>query len=184
MPRYAAFLRGMNIGGRRLTNDDLRAHFEDMGFTGVQTFRASGNVVFDAAGVLGGERSLDALREKIEHGLASCLGYAVPVFIRGAEEVRAIAAATPFPPKRLQAGAGKLQVALLRVPPAPQARAQALSLAGDEDGLVFAERELFWLPRGGVLDSALDMRTIERLLGEMTVRTKGTIEQIAGRHFP
>ena len=52
-----------------------------------------------------------------------------------------------------------------------------------EDGLAFGERELYWLPRGGVLDSALDMKTIERLLGSMTMRTKGTIEQIAAKHF-
>ena len=46
MARYAAFLRGMNVGGHRLTNEQLRAHFHTLGFAEVETFRASGNVVF------------------------------------------------------------------------------------------------------------------------------------------
>lgn len=38
MTRYAAFLRGMNLGGRRITNSDLCACFEAMGFTGTKYF--------------------------------------------------------------------------------------------------------------------------------------------------
>jgi uncharacterized protein (DUF1697 family) len=182
MASYAAFLRGMNVGGHRVTNDELRAHFAALGFADVASFRASGNVVF-TADRQAGRASAEELRERIEQGLAEALGYAVPTFVRAAAEVRAIAAAAPFAPERLQGSAGKLQVALLASPPSPQARAQALSLAGDRDGLVFGERELYWLPAGGVLDSALDMKTIERLLGSMTMRTKGTIEQLAAKHF-
>lgn len=178
MSSYAAFLRGMNVGGHRVTNEELRAHFSAMGFTDVATFRASGNVVF--AGV---EQPLPQVRARIEEGLADALGYAVPTFIRAAAEVRAIAASMPFAPARLQSSAGKLQVALLADSPSPQAQADALATAGEVDGLAFGERELYWLPAGGVLDSALDMKTIERLLGPMTLRTMGTIEQIAAKHF-
>jgi uncharacterized protein (DUF1697 family) len=182
MASYAAFLRGMNVGGHRVTNDELRAHFAALGFTDIASFRASGNVVFTADRQAGGH-SAEELRERIEQGLAEALGYAVPTFVRAAAEVRAIAAAAPFAPERLQGSGGKLQVALLTDSPTPQARAQALSLAGERDALVFGERELYWLPAGGVLDSALDMKTIERLLGSMTMRTKGTIEQLAAKHF-
>jgi uncharacterized protein (DUF1697 family) len=178
MSSYAAFLRGMNVGGHRLGNEELRAHFTAMGFADVATFRASGNVVFaDIA------EPLEQVRARIEEGLADALGYSVPTFIRAAGEVRAIAASTPFTPERLQSSAGKLQVALLVDSPSPQVQADALSLAGDVDGLAFGGRELYWLPAGGVLDSALDMKTIERLLGPMTLRTMGTIEQIAAKHF-
>jgi uncharacterized protein (DUF1697 family) len=177
MSSYAAFLRGMNVGGHRLSNEELRSHFTAMGFAEVATFRASGNVVF--AGVA---EPLEQVRARIEDGLADALGYSVPAFIRAAGEVRAIAASTPFTAERLRS-AGKLQVALLAASPSPQAQADALSVAGDRDGLAFGERELYWLPAGGVLDSALDMKTIERLLGPMTLRTMGTIEQIAAKHF-
>jgi uncharacterized protein (DUF1697 family) len=148
-----------------------------MGFDGVQTFRASGNVVF-----AGDARPPQALAARIEAGLAESLGYAVPTFVRSAAEVRAIAAAEPFQAQRLRS-AGKLQVALLAEEPTPEARAQALEVAGERDGLVFDGREVYWLPSGGVLDSPLDMTSIARVLGQTTIRTKGTVEQIAARHF-
>ena len=53
MERYVAFLRGMNLGNRRLKNEELRGEFEALGFAEVATFRASGNVIF---GDEGGER--------------------------------------------------------------------------------------------------------------------------------
>jgi len=182
--RYAAFLRGMNVGGHRLSNDELRAQFVAMGFAEVATFRASGNVVFAAAARRPGAQTPQAIGERIEAGLAAALGYAVPTFIRAEAEVRAIAAASPFAAERVRACAGKLQVGLLAASPSPQARAEALALAGDTDGLVFEEREVYWLPSGGVLSSALDMTGLARLLGAMTLRTKGTIELIAAKHFP
>jgi len=55
--------------------------------------------------------------------------------------------------------------------------------AGDSDLLAFARLELHWLPRGGVLDSALDMLAIEAITGPMTMRTAGTIRELAGRHM-
>jgi uncharacterized protein (DUF1697 family) len=177
MSHYAAFLRGMNVGGHRLTNDELRAHFAALGFAEVATFRASGNVVF-----AGEAQPEEAVRERIERGLEQALGYAVPTFVRTAAEVRAIAAAKPFDERRLRA-AGKLQVGLLAAPAPPHAQAEALALAGDTDGLAFAGRELYWLPRGGVLGSALDMSSLARTLGAMTIRTMGTVEQIAAKHF-
>ena len=73
--RYAAFLRGMNVGGRRLTNDELRSCLTDMGFRDVECFRASGNVVFD-----GDRRPAAAVKTRIEQGLAVSLGYAVPTW--------------------------------------------------------------------------------------------------------
>ena len=173
----------MNVGGHRLSNDELRTHFQEIGFDAVATFRASGNVVFDAGAGEHGSVSDESLRERIEKGLEAALGYAVPTFIRSAEEVRAIAAHTPFEVEQLAASKGKLQVALLAVPPGRRPREQMLSLASANDRLAIRASELYWLPGGGVLDSTLDMKAIERLLGSMTMRTKGTIEQIASRHF-
>ncbi len=178
MSSYAAFLRGMNVGGHRLTNEELRARFLAMGFAEVATFRASGNVVF-----AGEAKPPEEVRARIEAGLAEALGYAVPTFVRTAAEVRAVAAATPFEAERVSSSAGKLQVGFLADEPSPQARADALALAGETDGLVFDGRELYWLPADGVLDSALDMTSLARLLGAMTIRTKGTIELIAAKHL-
>ncbi|HTU79882.1 MAG TPA: DUF1697 domain-containing protein [Solirubrobacteraceae bacterium] len=182
MARYAAFLRGMNVGGHRLTNDELRSHFRAMGFAEVTTFRASGNVMFADERPDDGAADPELLAGRIEERLAGALGYAVPTFIRSYAEVRAIAAHAPFAPERVACSTGKLQVSLLGSSPAPALREAVLSLASDEDPLAFGERELYWLPSGGMLDSALDLGAIEKLLGASTRRTKNTLEQIASRH--
>jgi uncharacterized protein (DUF1697 family) len=179
MSEYAAFLRGMNVGGHRISNEDLRARFEELGCGEVRTFRASGNVIFATAG----EEPQDELSARIETGLAAALGYEVPVFLRDAREIRTIAAHRPFAESLVEASKGKLQVVLLSVRPAARARKEVLALADVEDELAFGERELHWLPSGGILDSALDFKTIGRLLGPVTTRTKGTIEQLATKYF-
>jgi hypothetical protein len=81
------------------------------------------------------------------------------------------------------ASKGKLQIMLLGKKPGAPATKQALALATDEDRLAIHGRELYWLPSGGMSDSALDLKAIERLLGAGTIRTKGTIDQIAARYF-
>jgi uncharacterized protein (DUF1697 family) len=178
MPDCVAFLRGMNVGGHRIGSGELRTLFEELRLEDVSTFRASGNVIFDAA-----DEPPAKLTRRIETGLAAALGYEVPVFLRTAEEIRAIAADRPFTAAAVEASKGKLQVALLSARPNAAARKAVLKLASDEDRLAFGERELYWLPSGGILDSELDLKAVGKLLGQMTVRTEGTVEQIAGKYF-
>ena len=177
--RYAAFLRGINVGRHhRVSNEELCAHFHAMGFEDVACFRASGNVVFSSEPL-----SVKALTAKVQETLAARLGYAVAAFIRDTAEVQAIAEQEPFAAAAVAASEGKLQVSLLAKAPPAKARSQVLALAGDEDRLSFGDRELYWLPAGGLLDSPLDLEAIDRLLGVSTRRTKGTIEQLAAKHF-
>jgi uncharacterized protein (DUF1697 family) len=176
--RYVAFLRGMNLGNRRLKNPELKAEFEQLGFQQVATFRASGNVVFEA----GGRAGEASLAKKVEAGLSSGLGYDVPVFLRSAAEVAAIAGQRPFPSKRVEASKGKLQVSLLAKAPSAKARKDVLALGSEEDLLAIEGRELYWLPSGGLLESDLNLKAIEEALGKDTRRTMGTIEQIAAKY--
>lgn len=178
MDRFVAFLRGMNLGGRRIANEELRGHFEAIGFADVATFRASGNVVFGADD---GEAEPELAR-RLEAELDARLGYDVPVFLRSAAEVAAIAAFEPFEPALIDASNGKLQVSLLKEAPAPAARKRVLALGSDEDRLAIAGRELYWLPSGGLLESDLDLKEVESLLGPDTRRTMGTIEQLAAKY--
>jgi uncharacterized protein (DUF1697 family) len=177
MDRYVAFLRGMNLGGRRITNEALRSHFEALGCAEVATFRASGNVVFAADGKEG------ALAKRLEAGLQERLDYEVPVFLRSAGELTAIAATEPFEAKAVEASAGKLQVALLREAPPVSACKKAMALSTGADRLAIEGRELYWLPSGGMSESDLDLKALATALGPTTIRTKGTIDQIAARHF-
>ena len=178
MVRYAAFLRGINVGGHRVKSAELCAAFEAMGLGDVRTHRASGNVIFVEPG-----EPPEALSERIEEGLERSLGYEVETFLRTAEELRGIAQMQPFTPAWVEASAGKLQVGMLSERPASRARRDVLALASDHDRLAFGERELYWLPSGGMSDSALDLKLIAKLIGSMTLRTRNTVEQIAERHF-
>jgi uncharacterized protein (DUF1697 family) len=179
VPRYAAFLRGINVGGHRITNDELRKACEAVGLEDVATFRASGNVIFAA------EDGPDpgTIVDRIESGLGGTLGYEVPVFLRTAAEVTAIASHQPFAAKLVAGSAGKLQVSLLVARPSAQAKKTALALATEEDRLAIRDRELYWLPSGGQLESELDLNAIEAALGLSTRRTKGTMEQVAAKFF-
>jgi uncharacterized protein (DUF1697 family) len=175
MQRYVAFLRGMNLGGRRIKNEDLRRHFEEMGLEEVATFRASGNVIFSTAK----REAEEKLAGRLEAELDERLGYDVPVFLRSAKEIEAIAAQEPFDEKAVARSKGKLQVSLLKKKPSAAARKKVLAMASDEDLLAVEGRELYWLPSGGLLESDLNLKAIEKLLGADTRRTMGTIEQIA-----
>lgn len=179
MRRYAAFLRGVNLGTRRrVKNEDLRRVFEELGLEDVATFRASGNVIFGAAG---GEEG--PLAAAIETGLEEVLRFDVSVLLRSTKEVRAIAAHVPFEPKIVAASRGQLQVILLAEKPAAKMRKEVLSLATEKDRLALHGRELYWLPSAGTMDSTLDQKAIGSALGLTTMRTKGTIEQIAAKYF-
>ncbi len=178
MPRYAAFLRGINVGGRRVKSPDLCAPFERLGHTDVVSFRASGNVVFDA-----GSDGVPELTRAIERALEDALGFEVATMLRTKAQVRAIAAKQPFDSRLVETSTGKLQVLLLAKKPSAATRRKAIALATEADKLSISSSELYWLPSGGTQDSELDQAELGRLLGTATMRTKGTIEQIASKYF-
>ncbi len=121
------------------------------------------------------------LGERVEAELRERLGYDVPVFLRSDEEIAAVAARRPFDAKAVEKSKGRLQVSFLKKKPSAAAKKKVLALATDEDLLAIEERELYWLPSGGLLESALNLKAIERLLGSDTRRTMGTVEQIAAK---
>ncbi len=168
----------MNLGGRRITNDELRLHFEGLGCEDVATFRASGNVIFASA-----DGSPAKLSSRLESGLAEALGYEVPVFLRSAEELLAIAAHEAFEAKLVDGSKGKLQIALLVKKPSAAAAKRALALSTNADRLAILGRELYWLPDGGLSESDLDLKALAAILGPTTIRTKGTIDLIAAKHL-
>ena len=74
MTSYVALLRAINITGRTIKMDRLRALFAELGLANVATFIASGNVLFDADG------AAEALETRIEAHLQDALGYEVATF--------------------------------------------------------------------------------------------------------
>jgi uncharacterized protein (DUF1697 family) len=179
VPKFAAFLRGVNLGrNRRVSGAELRSIFEELGFEGVAPFRTSGNVAF-----AGDQEPHAGLTYRVEAGLSRSLGYEVEVFLRSEAEMQRLAAHQPFDPAVVEASKGKLQVILLSDKPPKRVRDDVLALATPDDRLAMGDREVYWLPSGGTRDSGLDRKAIEKLLGSTTMRTKGTIEQMAAKHF-
>jgi uncharacterized protein (DUF1697 family) len=171
--RYYAFLRAVNVGNRRLTNEQLLAPFRALGFSEIAAYQAAGNVTF---------RTDDAVDESdIEATLAEVYGFETPTFVRSSTEVEAIVEARPFPSDVIAAAIGKVQVSFLRAAPPPDLVAALDGLVPDGEHVRVIGTELFWLPVAGVSTSRLQIGDVERLLGQMTMRTWGTVQRMVAR---
>lgn len=165
---HAAFLRGINLGRRRVTGEQLCAPLLELGFREVATYLASGNVAFAT------DDTTD-LEARIEAALEAALGFPVDTFVRTAAEVADITRRRPFPEAVVAASTGTPQVTFLREAPGPAAIVAALAHATADDPLLVIGREWYWLPARGISGSALDVKAIEALLGRGTTRTLTTV---------
>ena len=158
----------------------LRGTFESLGFTSVETFIASGNVIFD--GPAGS--SLSDLEKLIEDGLAAALGYEVATFVRTPAELAAIAAYEPFTAAATNE-AKALYVGFLHAPPTATASERLLTLRSDAEDFHVHGREFFWLSREGMGASKISSTVLERLLGaRTTIRSVTTVRKLAGKYPP
>jgi uncharacterized protein (DUF1697 family) len=172
--RHLAFLRAINVGGRVVTMDRLRALCEAAGLRGVETFIASGNVLFDAPA-----RGAGTLESRLERALADGLGYEVATFVRSPAEVAAAAAHAPFGAGAPAAG-HTMHVGFLKAEPGAEARRRVEALATDYDALCVHGRELYWLCRGRSSDSTITNARLERALGApATFRSVTTVRKLA-----
>ena len=178
MTRYVAFLRAINVGGHVVTMAVLKREFEALGFGDVETFIASGNVIFSS-------RSGDetALVRKIERRLESQLGYGVATFLRTPEDIGSIASGKPFPAAAMKAAAA-INVGFLDAPLPAAARKALDGLETDIDTFHTAGRELYWMCKEKQSGSKVSNVVLERALKvRCTMRGMNTIVRLAAR-FP
>ncbi|MEM9608644.1 MAG: DUF1697 domain-containing protein [Actinomycetota bacterium] len=173
--RRIAFLRGINLGRRRTTNEAMLEALASAGVAEVQAYQASGNLVID--------HDLDdvELASIVGATIAEVVGGPVDTFVRRCDEVDGLAAAEPFGARRLAAADGKPQVVFLHRPVDASAIPALGALSTAHDELVAVGRELFWLPDRGVSGTELDMAALERVVGLTTVRTHGTVQRLAAK---
>ncbi|MGI9607767.1 MAG: DUF1697 domain-containing protein [Acidimicrobiales bacterium] len=169
--RYYAFIRAINTGGRRLTNDEVIAPFLDLGLEEVVAYQAAGNVTFVT------EKD-DALEHRLDGALRDSYGFDAPTFVRTNDQLRDIADRSPFSSSDLADTGGKVQLTFLRNAPDPALIAAVDDLVPPDDRVVHDGTEWWWLPKVGISDSKLPIPAIERTLGPMTIRTLGTIERM------
>jgi uncharacterized protein (DUF1697 family) len=177
MPLYVAFLRGINVGGRTVRMERLREVFRALGFSDVETFIASGNVIF-------GSDVPDpmALERRIETALESALGFEVATFVRPVRQLGAIARHQPFAAGSDGAPAGTIQVGFLRDAPDAAVRRRILACRTEVDELAVKGREVYWLVRGRLFDSRLAGPALGRLLGPTTMRNLNTVVRLARKY--
>ena len=177
MPRLIAFLRAINVGGHTVTMEALCGHFETLGCKGVETFIASGNVIFASPA-----RDVAALERKIEGRLRAALGYEVATFIRTDAEVAAIARYTPFSAPQLRV-AEALNIGFLAEPLTAEGRTSLMALTSAIDDFHVYGREVYWLCRKKQSESAFSNVRFEKALKtRATWRGAKTIAKLAAKY--
>ena len=178
MPKYVAFLRAINVGGHVVKMDHLRLIFEELNLKNVETFIASGNVIFDTTA-----KNTRSLERKLEDALKARLGYEVATFIRSMPEIASIARLKPFGDAGLNEEGQVLYIGFMADRP-PDASCQKLKLFSTEvEELCVVEREVYWLHRRRLGESALSGALFEKTLGmKATLRNSNTIKRIAAKY--
>jgi uncharacterized protein (DUF1697 family) len=182
MSRLIAFLRAINVGGHTVKMERLRALFAELGYERVETFIASGNVIFDAPAA-----PPATVERAIEVHLHRALGYEVATFIRTAAELAAVAAHQPFPAEELAAEGASLFVTFMAALPAEATQERVLALRNPVDDFAFHGRELYWLRRTREGESITDRPQFARAFGKEgagTTRNITTVRRLAAKYPP
>jgi uncharacterized protein (DUF1697 family) len=177
MPKYIAFLRAINVGGHTVKMDHLRGIFESLGFAIVETFIASGNVIFESK-----SKDVDALEKMIEKKLKETLGFEVVTFVRSDSELTGIANYKPFPKSQMDS-ATALNVAFLSEPLDDKLRKLLMALKSDIDDFHIHGREIYWLCLKKQSESKFSNAVLEKTLGrKSTLRGLNTVKKIAEKY--
>jgi uncharacterized protein (DUF1697 family) len=171
--QYIAFLRAINVGGHTVKMDTLRKLFESMKFKNVETFIASGNVIFEAP-----DTAPEALEARIEAGLQKALGYEVGTFVRSCAEVQAAAAHEPFDARDDCA----VFIAFLKSPPDRATKQKVMALRTKDDDFHARGREWYWQRRGGMSESPAAVPFAKILGAGGTMRNVTTVRKLAAKY--
>lgn len=171
MTNNVALLRGVNVGGRKLLMENLRAVATGIGWTGVATYIASGNLLFQATGAA---RDLAAT---LEVAVADTVGMAVEVVVLAQADMAQVLADCPFAQET-----GNLVHAMFcwRAPTIDTATFEALRVPGEE---LVVRGTVVWLHApSGIGRSVLMSRIGKVIVGtQMTARNLNTVRTLAAR---
>jgi uncharacterized protein (DUF1697 family) len=170
--RLIAFLRAINVGGHTVEMARLRKLFEKLGLEQVETFIASGNVIFAAP-----KGPPAALEKRIAAHLEQSLGYEVMTFLRTPAELADALAYRAF---KSDIPGATSYIGFLAVESSAAVKKQVAALATDIDDLHVHGRELYWRCRGRFSDSVVSGKKLEKALGQpTTIRNVTTVGKLA-----
>lgn len=173
MTRYAAFLRGVNVGGVNLKMAEVATALADAGFAKVSTILASGNVLLES------DFPVAAVRAKAEAALRERFGYDAWVLVYAIDTVRAIVDGYPFEP---EVDGYQSYVTLVTDTAVLDELAALAAEAGAEEKISPGDGVIYWqVPKGGTLDSTIG-KTMgkQRYKSSTTTRNLRTLAKILG----
>ena len=176
MDVFVAFLRAVNVAGRRVANTQLSTAFSNAGMQNVSPFLASGNVRFEVA-------AADPIRlaTMLQEALEATLGFTVATFVRTQREVDEIAACVPFDEASILA-ATAFSIGLLQEPLTEQQQLQLAGFASEVDRFAVVGREIYWLCQVKQSESRFSSVQMEKALGiQATFRNRNTLQRLATR---
>jgi len=172
MTKYAAFLRGVNVGGVNLKMAEVAKALTAAGFTDVRTILASGNVLLES------RSKVAAVRKTAEAALREAFGYDAWVLAYDIDAVAAISDAYPF--EREVPGTHSY-VTFVSDPDVLDELAVLQS--GPDERIERGEGVIYWqVPRSKSLDSTMG-KTMgkKRYKSSTTTRNLRTLDKILRR---
>lgn len=158
MTTWIALLRGVNVGGITIRSAELRELFESLGFDGVRTVLASGNVVFETDASGDADTGASGLKARIEQALRDRFDYDAWIVLLTRDRLRAVVDAFPFDAER----EGWHPYVLFASDPAPLAELleAAPALDADDETIAPGEQVIYWHCRRAVgIDSPFSKLT-------------------------
>lgn len=163
MTKYAAFLRGVNVGGVNLKMAEVAEALTDAGFTNVRTILASGNVLLESSA------KVATVRTKAEAALRERFGYDAWVLAYAIDIVRDIDEAYPF-----EREVDGYQSYVTFVTDAEVLDELAELTAGPDEKISRGEGVIYWqVPKGSTLDS-----TIGKTMGKKRYKSSTTTRNL------
>ena len=172
--RYAALLRGINVGGnKKIPMAALRELMQGLGYTDVVTHLQSGNVVFSSP-----RQPAEKLAHAIAGRIASEFAMDVKVVIRTGGEIADVIKRSPLPAG--PENPSRFFVAFLAPAPTAEAVTAMESQSFDPDQIWISGTEAFlWCPVGAA-DTKLTNNFLEKRLGvTATSRNWNTVRKLA-----
>jgi uncharacterized protein (DUF1697 family) len=172
--KYAAFLRGINVGGKnKIKMETLREMCAALGYQNVTTYINSGNVIFEIAE----EADDKTLAAEIERAIRADFALDIKVMTRSIDEIKTIIENNPF--------AGQfendkdLHVFFLDEPLSAEKREILVSTNNENEQYAVSNREIFCLLRVSVLDSLMGKDYIaKKLKVSATARNWRTVNKV------
>jgi uncharacterized protein (DUF1697 family) len=172
---YVALIRGINVGGKhRVAMRDLKTIFEQAGCANVETHIQSGNVIFEASHTIA-----ETLPGTVQLAIVGHAGFAAPVVVRSATQMRAILEDNPY------AGASdgdRAHIMLLSKEPNAAAVASLDKRRGHPDEFEVSGSQIYLRLINGVAGTKLSNAWFDRRLETISTgrnwRTMTTLEQL------